>query len=265
MFDFLKVKKVTKQPQVVTEVKDFENTGRLLKYFKDETGIDFENQQSIFQSKVKSFCRVHKISSIQECFEKVSLENTYKQNFMNYLTTNESFFYRERHQIEELVSEVKNCSGKVEILCAPSSHGEEPYSVVIALLEEGVDINKFSITGIDLSAEAIEQAKEAVYNEKSTRNLTEEILEKYFQKRNGLYYLNDEIKRKVDFKCMNLFSQEFEKIGRFDYILSRNMMIYFDTQTRKKAQDILHNRLKDPTTNVYYGHADLTHEHIKLS
>ena len=73
--------------------------------------------------------------------------------------------------------------------------------------------------------------------------------------------LNSEVKNQVTFKCMNIFDDDFKRLNKFDYIFSRNMLIYFDTETRLKAQNLFEAHLIDSSKEIYYGHADLTHLH----
>ena len=105
-----------------------------------------------------------------------------KVNMLNLITTNETYFYREFKQIESLVSLVKEFNSPVSILCAPSSTGEEPYSIVIALLESGIKASHISVLGIDINSDAISKSQEAIYSQRHVRNLSFEILEKYFWK-----------------------------------------------------------------------------------
>jgi len=261
MFDFFKVQKVSHESTKVALAKDFENIPAISVYFKNSTGIDFEDQKIIFKSKVTSFCRTHKISSFATCLQHIQSDKILHQELTDYLTTNESYFDRELHQIEELTQKIKSSSKNVKILCAPSAHGEEPYSIVIALLSAGVQESRFHVTGIDISLNAIRSAQKAIYNEKAVRNLSQDIRKRYFTKKEDKYHLNQEVKDKVTFMCINIFESKFQKLQKFDYIFSRNMLIYFDTKTRLKAQSLFKSHLVDENEEIYYGHADLTHLH----
>ncbi|MDQ7044230.1 MAG: CheR family methyltransferase [Sulfurimonas sp.] len=257
MFDFFKVQKVRVEEKKVTIKEDFQNIDPLCEYFKKETGIDFENQKVVLKSKVATICKTHKIFSFSRCMEEIETNYDFKQELINYLTTNESFFYREFHQIEELVQKVKASYGSVKILCAPSANGEEPYSIAIALFDAGLGADKFHITGIDISSNAIAKSKEAIYNQKALRHLNEKILNNYFSKKSNLYHLDDKVKNQVDFQCINIFEKEFELLGKFDYIFSRNMLIYFDYPTRRRAHALFIKHLKNPEEEIFFGHADL--------
>jgi len=86
-------------------------------------------------------------------------------------------------------------------------------------------------------------------------------ISKYFKKESESYHLTTKVKNQVTFKCINIFENEFTQLPNFDYIFSRNMLTYFDTQTRLKAQKLFTSHLVDANTEIYYGHADLTHMH----
>lgn len=226
-------------------------------FFEHLTGVTFVKQLSILESKTKSFCRQRDIFSYEELLEKIKRDKTLKQELINYLTTNETFFYREFKQIGELVSLVQNRNDNVTILCAPCATGEESYSIAIALLEADVSPQRFHILGIDINSQAIEKAKNASYRERGVKNLSEDVLYKYFKKSEERYELRDNVKNLVQFRVMNIFDPEFQTLEKFDYIFSRNMLIYFDAQTKQKAKTLLESMRKENSTDVFFGHADL--------
>lgn len=238
-------------------VEDYSDVSLIAQYFKNETGVTFDKQTTILKSKVTTFCRQMAISSFRELLNAIKDDKKLKQQLVDSLTTNETFFYREFKQIEELVRLVKNEGRGVEILCAPSATGEEPYSIVIALLEAGVMPSNFHVTGIDINSDAINKANIAVYRERNVRNLSLPSIERYFTKENGNYILKDIIKQHVTFKIMNLFDPSFKSIGTFDFIFSRNMLIYFDQETKLKAKEILESIRKNKNQDIFFGHADL--------
>jgi len=229
----------------------------IAQYFKLETGISFEKQQSILKSKLISFCKINNIPGFKKCLAQVKTDLKIKQELINYLTTNESFFYRELHQIQDLVHKVRLSDQPVSILCAPSSTGEEIYSIVIALIEAEIEKNRFNIIGIDINSNALKQAELGVYNQRNISNIPSHLLAKHFNKKESKYYLNDEIKQCVQLKTENIFNSSFKLLGKFDYIFCRNMLIYFDSEAKIKAKKILESLLKDKKNPIYFGHADL--------
>jgi len=111
--------------------------------------------------------------------------------------------------------------------------------------------------GIDINEEALQRAKLAIYKERNIRNLSNEILNKYFMKESDKYILKEDIKSLIKFRCINIFEQSFEELGKFDFIFSRNMLIYFDKETKLKAKNILESLRKDKNQEIFFGHADL--------
>ncbi|MDY0117793.1 MAG: CheR family methyltransferase [Sulfurimonadaceae bacterium] len=240
-----------------SRTEDFTNINPIADFFKNLSGVTFDKQLSILESKTRSFCRHRNIYSYKELHEKINYDHNLKQELINHLTTNETFFYREFAQIEELVALVKKESSKVSILCAPCATGEESYSIAIALLEAGVESHQFEILGIDINSLAIERAKVASYRERNIKNLPQPILSRYFFQNEDRYELKDVIKNLVDFRVINIFDPSFTTLGKFDYIFSRNMLIYFDMPTKQKAKKILESIRKDTSKKIFFGHADL--------
>ncbi|MFA5455235.1 MAG: protein-glutamate O-methyltransferase CheR [Sulfurimonas sp.] len=259
MFDFFKKstsQSISEKKEAVV-VEDYNDVSPIAQYFKNETGVTFDKQTTILKSKVTTFCKQIAISSFRELLNAIKDDKKLKQSLIDYLTTNETFFYREFKQVEELVTLVKKEGRRVEILCAPSATGEEPYSIAIALLEAGVMPSNFHITGIDINSDAINKANIAVYRERNVRNLPSQAIERYFTKESGSYILKDVIKQHVTFILMNLFDPAFKSIGKFDFIFSRNMLIYFDQETKLKAKEILESMRKNSNQEIFFGHADL--------
>ena len=257
MFGFFKKKREVTKDIVINHEEDYNDIEPIAKYFHNETGITFDKQISILKSKLTSFCRHRDIHSFTKLLEDIKVDSSLKQELIDYLTTNETFFYREFKQIKELVELVKNSNTKIDILCAPSATGEEPYSIAIALLEAGVASYDFNIVGIDINSDAISKANKAIYGERNVRNLSAEIISKYFTKNNSEYALNQSVKSLVSFKIANLFDSSFKNLGKFDFIFSRNMLIYFDKETKLKAKSILESMRKNDNHEVFFGHADL--------
>lgn len=257
MFGFFKKDIPTDNKKNEVIVEDYNDVSPIAQYFKNETGVTFDKQTTILKSKVTTFCKQRCINSYRELLDTIKYDKELKQALIDYLTTNETFFYREFKQVEELVALVKKENKKVDILCAPSATGEEPYSIAIALLEAGVPPSNFHIVGIDINQDAINRAKEAVYRERNVRNLSPQIIDRYFTKDNNLYVLRESIKSHVSFKVINLFDISFRSIGKFDFIFSRNMLIYFDKETKLKAKEILESMRKNQNQEIFFGHADL--------
>jgi len=258
MFEWFKKKDRLAEERVFKTVQyEFNDAKPIADFFKITTGINFEDQMSILKSKLTSFCKLREIANFESCLLQLKNNQELNQELNNYLTTNETYFYREFGQIEALVDKVRIEKKLADILCIPCSTGEEPYSIAIALLEAGVDQNKFNIVGIDINTEAIERALEGIYNKRDVSRMPGDLIEKYFTPNNDKYFIKQKIKDMVKFRSYNLFNEDIEELGRFDFIVSRNMFIYFDLETKKRAALILQKILKNSESCIFYGHADL--------
>ncbi len=253
MFGFLK-KNIVKTPVEISE--NFTDIEPLLTYFRLQTGICFKNRKEIIRAKVINFSKNRGFFDFESLLNNLKVDLILKQELIDYLTVNETYFYREIQEINQLVKKIKDSDKKVKILCAPSSTGEEPYTIAISLLQENICEKRFTITAIDINSDVIKDAKKAIYRERSLHKVSLYIRETYFFKNNGLYCLKNEIKKLVDFKIFNIFDESILKLGKFDYIFSRNMLIYFDKEKKVEAKNILKSLLKNEDEKIFFGHAD---------
>ncbi|WP_373072916.1 protein-glutamate O-methyltransferase CheR [Sulfurimonas sp.] len=165
------------------------------------------------------------------------------QKLINLITNNDTYFYREKEQFEILVKyilpeldKIVPKSKPIRILSAPCSSGEEVYSILIYILEKS-DIlkdRKIEIIGADINSDIIQKAYNGVYNDKSMELLPADVRTSYFTKITDGYKVDENLKKYVDFKTLNLFDKdEIVELGKFDLILSRNMLVHFDEISRK--------------------------------
>ncbi len=257
MFGFFKKKEKEDIKQEVKPVEDFTSIEELVSYFKNETGIDFFNKKEIMKNKLIVFCKKRDIYSFSQLLFDIRQNRMLNQELVDYLTVNETYFFRETPQIEKMIKKAKELGFKAEILCAPSSSGEESYTIAIMMLEAGFKPVDFHIVGIDISEKIISKAKEAKYGKRSLHRVEPYIKTKYFDKLDDKYTLKEIVKNRVAFRCVNIFDESLANLRKFDFIFSRNMMIYFDKETKIKAKNILQNLLKRPNETIFFGHADM--------
>lgn len=177
------------------------------------------------------------------------------QELVNLLTINETYFFREPEQINLLVEHIaprllaaRGGKAPVRILSAGCSSGEEPYSLVMALMEKyGDNVSKlFSFVGGDLDTDVLHKARAARYTDFSFRGVPEKIRSRYFERDLRGHALKSHVKNLVSFHELNLLADSFPSALRdFDIIFFRNVSIYFDTPTRKIIQRNLASLLKD--------------------
>lgn len=179
------------------------------------------------------------------------------------LTTNETYFFRERSQLRALIEEIvparlaQRGAGPVNVWSAGCSSGEEPYSIVMLALEAGlrpgVDLR---VHASDISRRCLAKAREGEYRESSFRETPPELRGRYFKERDGLWALSPDVRRHVFFTHMNLLeSARFALLGPLDVVLCRNVIIYFDRETKKRVIESFADRLV-PGGHLLLGHSE---------
>ena len=159
------------------------------------------------------------------------------------ITVNHTFFFREESHFEVLVQDIKLRELDSPLIwCAASSTGEEPYSIVISLLENG--INRFTIVSSDVDEKVLKAMNLGIFNEGRFSNTSRHVMVKYFKKTGvSSYQIRRELRQFLKIKRLNLHEDiHFEE--PFDYVFCRNVMIYFDDVGRRKVVDNLVQNLK---------------------
>ncbi|MFT5659873.1 MAG: chemotaxis protein methyltransferase CheR [Sulfurimonas sp.] len=187
------------------------------------------------------------------------------QALMNAITVNETYFFREKDQFEVLVNkilpelhEIMPKDRPLRILSSPCSTGEEPYSIILHIVEEGklVEERDLEIVGIDIDSTVIEKARIGKYTDRSIHAIPKDILGRWFKKKTFGYHLSEDLQGTVDFHVANVFDKtQMRKLGKFDVIFSRNMLIYFDDASRKEVAMTFYDML-NPGGYVLLGHAE---------
>jgi chemotaxis protein methyltransferase CheR len=122
----------------------------------------------------------------------------------------------------------------VRIWCAAGSTGQEPYSLAMTLKEMGAALTgwRVEIIATDLSQEVLEKAKAGVYSQfEVQRGLPIQHLVKYFKPNGETWQINPELRAMIQHRQLNLL-QDFSHLGTFDVIFCRNVLIYFDQETK---------------------------------
>jgi chemotaxis protein methyltransferase CheR len=188
------------------------------------------------------------------------------EQFINAFTVNETYFYREDHQLKCLTTDLLEERAKtrpagepIRIWCAPCSTGEEPYSVAIWLLENWprVDSYEIEIIGSDIDTRALTSARDGVYGRRALMRLTPALVDKYFtQLGEEQWQILDELRSSVHFTAVNIVeSAETRTHGKFDVIFCRNVLIYFDDTSRRTAAENLYENLM-PGGFICLGHTE---------
>ncbi|EGR3958095.1 protein-glutamate O-methyltransferase CheR [Vibrio cholerae] len=241
---------------------------RFRDYFYQKTGIFFENSKRYFVDKrLLQRIELTEHQSFRGYFTYLRFQASGEelQAVINALTVNETYFFREINQLESLVEEVlddivRHRPGElIRIWSMPCSSGEEPYSIVLFLLEhwpklEQVDIE---IIASDIDTGILQKAAQGIFSARSVKNLPNSSLNKYFSLRaDGSYQLIDDIRQSVRFTQTNLNNRaEVQKLGAMDVIFCRNLLIYFDDISRRNAVESFYEQL-NPGGVLFLGHSE---------
>ncbi len=228
----------------------------ILHYIKREIGVDLFVKKSIIETRLKLFCEERDISSFKKLHDEIQYKNDLRQELINLLTVNETYFFREEKQLQEAIDFAKSRNGSVSILCAPCASGEEVYTLSIMMSEQFGSLKQFTITGIDINSEAIKKANQGVYSKRSLHKLSESLKEKYFTFEDDMYSVKKHLFSSVRFSKVNIFENSFVNMGSFDIVFSRNMLIYFDDDFRVASMKRFSQLLKSDG-RLLLGHADI--------
>lgn len=182
------------------------------------------------------------------------------------MTTNETLFFRDVHPFEALRASVlpelvqrRAAVKQLRIWSAACSTGQEPYTIAILLRESFPELASWrvDIVATDLSTEVLEKARAGVYGQiEVNRGLPARLMVKYFRQQGVEWQLDDAIRAMVDFRELNL-AEPWPAMGQFDVVFLRNVLIYFDRDTKKSILARVRSVLK-PDGSLFLGAAETT-------
>ncbi|MCB1720337.1 MAG: protein-glutamate O-methyltransferase CheR [Alphaproteobacteria bacterium] len=162
------------------------------------------------------------------------------------MTTNETSFFRDSRPFDlfkdvviKYMKEARAPRRRLRIWCAAASSGQEPYTIAMLLKEAAMEFPgwSFEIIATDISHDILNLAREGRYTQfEVQRGLPIQLLMKYFTQDGDRWQLNDEIRKMVKYDYFNLLDP-MAKLGTFDIIFCRNVLIYFDEQTKGMVLD----------------------------
>lgn len=223
------------------------------------SGVDLEQKKSVLAKRIRLLCEQELVGSFNELSNKIKYNNELLQKVMNLVTVNETYFYRELPQLQEALIQAKTLHKPIKILSAPCASGEEVYSLAILAQSLGFGDRDLTILGIDINSQVIKEAQYGVYSSRSLHKLDDDLKAKYFKEIDNKYYIKKEKFTNIKFDVVNIFDSNFLRLGKFDIIFSRNMMIYFDNEYKLLAIKRFYELLNSGGY-LYTGHADLVPE-----
>jgi chemotaxis protein methyltransferase CheR len=244
-----------------------EELGRISDLLYRWTGMTFgEKKRYYIERRVENRMRRSGIATARDYIARLPTDGAERERLINAVTINETYFYRESHQLQALERAIlpKIVAGRrpgdlVRIWSMPCSTGEEGYSIALWLLENWalVDAYHVEIIASDIDTAAIAAAREGRYGERALSRLPERLLQAYFEPAKGHErQIIQDLRESVIFSQVNIVdAAAMAAAGTFDVILCRNLLIYFDEAARATAAANLHAAL-NPGGFLCLGHSE---------
>ena len=238
----------------------------LRKLLKDRSGLVLSTEkQYLVESRLTPLARKAGIASLGDLVAKLRGNNErLAADVVEAMTTNETFFYRDKIPFDHFRDTImpgllaaRARERRLRIWCSAASTGQEPYSLAMCLKEMKDKLAgwRVEILGTDLSADVLEKAKAGVYSQfEVQRGLPIQMLVKHFSQVGDTWQISPEIRAMVQYRQLNLLS-DFLHLGSFDVVFCRNVLIYFDQETKISVLNRI-ARLLDPEGFLVLGAAE---------
>lgn len=240
---------------------------RLCEFLYRRTGMLFgESKRYYIDRRVAERIDVTGCPSFASYFSVLVSDPAEAELLINSFTVNETYFYREEHQLQclsrSLLPEIirdKRPGDRIRIWSVPCSTGEEPYSIAIWLLENWhlVDAYNVEIVGSDIDTMVLRHAEYGEYGKRALSRLPESIRSAYFDRvhEDGWRIIKD-LRESVSFRPVNIIDAgSVKQEGRFDIVFCRNVLIYFDDGARSRAVNHLYDAML-PGAYICLGHTE---------
>lgn len=222
------------------------------------------NKKALVSGRLEKRLKQIGCKSYQEYFSLLNggKENNEAQCAIDLLTTNETYFFREHKHFdflrEKIFPDIEIQGRLPKIWSAASSSGEEPYSTSM-LLADYYGYKGWFVLATDLSHRVLEKAKKGIYPMKQAEKIPAHYLKTYCLKgigsQEGNFIVSRQIRERVHFKWLNLNDSFPKNLGQFDVIFLRNVMIYFNLNTRQTLCRRLINHIR-PGGYLFVGHSE---------
>ncbi len=217
------------------------------KLVRERTGIVLGADKSyLIESRLLPVAKAAQLDSLEAlCLRlRVQANSQLHRQVIEAMTTNETLFLRDAHPFETLTKTLlpqliakRSVNKRLTIWCAACSTGQEPYSVAMLIREQHPALLAWQLrlVATDIASEVLAKAATAIYSPlEVSRGLPPALMDRYFNKNaNGDWKLADDIKRMVEFRELNLLDS-YGAIGSADIIMMRNVLIYFDVETKRQ-------------------------------
>lgn len=234
-----------------------EDVFRLIRdLIRDYCGIYFDDDSRyLLEKRLSKRVLSHHFNSFRDYYRHLLYDRNRDDeitSIIDVLTVNETYFFREQNQLktfsEEILPDLRDINKnkkRLRVWSAGCSTGEEPYTIAMLVLEKenfhGWDIEIF---GSDINQRVLRVARNGIYGKNSFRITEHYFLDKYFKEEGNFFRISDNVKQYVNFSYLNLLDPfKIKLVGTMDVIFCRNVLIYFDSPSRKKLIEMFSNRL----------------------
>jgi chemotaxis protein methyltransferase CheR len=245
-----------------------EEIRRLCDFLYRRTGMSFaDNKRYYIDRRLSERIAATRSSSFQSYFAFLRSDAEHEiEHLVNAFTVNETYFYREEHQLRCMTSNLldnivrgKKSGDSIRIWSIPCSTGEEPYSIAVWLMENWSQVDSYNIeiVGSDIDTRALQAATEGLYGDRALMRLPADVITRYFQPlTENSYRIDPGLRDSVQFTRANLIDpQEMRRYRGFDIVFCRNVLIYFDDSSRRIAAENLYDCLQ-PGGYICLGHSE---------
>ena len=221
--------------------QDFDHLRKLL---KQRSGLVLSaEKQYLAESRLLPVARKHGIAGLGELVGKLkgAAHSPLVTEVVEAMTTNETFFFRDKVPFDHFrdtmlpaLIAARAREKRLRIWCTAAAAGQEPYSLAMLLKGVAAALSgwRVDILATDLSGEILEKAKSGIYTQfEVQRGLPIQQLVKYFTQAGEAWQIAPELREMVQFRPINLLN-DFSTFGTFDVVFCRNVLIYFDQDTK---------------------------------
>jgi len=219
---------------------------RLTDYLKSNFGVNLVKKRTLVESRLNNYLMKNGFSDYSAYLDYAFADDTGKEvgQMLNLLTTNYSYFMREwehfRYFRDRVLPEIAPTlnDGDLRTWSAGCSTGQEPYTLAMLLSDFLSDRGlkwDAKVLATDISEKALDAAKKGVYQDDCLKNVPSVWKLSYFNRISaGEWAVSDRIKKEVIFRRFNLIEEHFPFTKKFHVIFCRNVMIYFNEETKRK-------------------------------
>ena len=258
------------QLQITTQLPYTQEDFKLLRdAIYNYSGIFISNDyQGIFMRRLERRILALAMDSFNEYYYYLKYNPDNHEEYrklMDAITIKETYFFREVDQMKTLVNEIipvirrEKPFETIKIWSAGCATGEEPYTIAMLCIEKGYHLGnaRVEIFANDISQEAIQKAKQGVYKQTSFRSTDPAYLQRFFTANDdGTHRVRDEVKELLNFFCINLLEKNrLTFLPIFDIIFCRNLIIYFDDESKRKVIESFYHKLY-PKRYLFLGHSE---------